>query len=146
MWSWEHTPARVTRMTARPRLRGAGHRGPHCCRVCHSCADVGLLLGPTSTSPPLPPQHNSTATQARRSEYVLEVFIDYKMCYALKFSSYFVHEPALFSGHTCSSADNRQHGLAAHVLLHLWILLMSDVVTMTQAAAREAPAPPRQFK
>ena len=113
-------------MTARPRLRGAGHTGPHCCRVCHSCADVGLLLGPTSTSPPLPPQHNSTATQARRSEYVLEVFIDYKMCYALKFSSYFVHEPALFSGRTCHSADNRQHGLVAHVLLDLWILLMSQ--------------------
>ena len=79
--------------------------------------------------------HNTTAA---RSEYVLEVFIDYKMCHALKFSSYFVHEAALLADTPalalmvtwwCSSLPSSPHS--------------PHLVTMTHAAAREAP---RQFK
>ena len=76
---------------------------------------------------------------------MLEVFIDYKMCYALKFSSYFVHDPELFSGRTpaVAASNNWQHDMDAQVLPPS--LDYSHVVTMTQAAAGEAPAPSNTF-
>lgn len=93
----------MTRLTARLRLRGAGPRWAALPGV-----TAGLMLGCcwAQHQHHHRSHHNTTAppgSQARRSEYVLEVFIDYKMCYALKFFSYFVHDPALFSGYTCSA-------------------------------------------
>ena len=81
---------------------------PGLSQLCRAPHHLGLLLGPTSPTPaPLPPQHNS-GEHEERGKYVLEVFIDYKMGYALKFCSYFVHEPTLFSGYTCYSDGGQQ--------------------------------------
>lgn len=117
-------------------------RWPHWPPHTAGSVTAGLMLGCCWAQHQHRSHHNTTAaTTQARSEYVLEVFIDYKMCYALKFFSYFVHDPALFSGRTPAVAApfNRQHGMVAQVLPPS--LDYSHLVTMTQAVAREAPAP-----